>query len=72
MSFQVEFGCLGGNVFFQVGLCTLLRTMKMIRENSKRYRMVPTMVSGATEGKYKDLALRDALKIHFRRFPCIK
>ena len=27
ISFQVGIGFLGGNVFFQMGLCTLLRTM---------------------------------------------
>ena len=59
MSFQVEIGSLGGNVFFQVGLCTPLRTKS-------------AQVKGATLGKYENLALLDALKIHFRRFSCIK
>ena len=27
MSFQVGIGCLGGTMFFQVGLCTPLRTV---------------------------------------------
>ena len=49
MLFQVGIGSLGGSAFFQVGRCTLLRTMKMIRENSKRYRRVPTMVKGAIQ-----------------------
>ena len=30
MSFQVGIGSLGGTVFFQVGLCTPLRTMNCI------------------------------------------
>ena len=29
MSFQVGIGSLGGTVFFQVGLCTPLRTMNL-------------------------------------------
>ena len=47
MSFQARIGSVGGSVFFQVGLCTPLRTMKMIRENSKGYRRVPAMCKGA-------------------------
>ena len=48
MSFQAGIGSVGGSVFFQVGLCTPLGTMKMIRENSKRYRRVPAMVKGSS------------------------
>ena len=72
MSFQAGIGSVGGSVFFQMGLCTPLGTMKMIRENSKRYRRVPAMVKGSSQGKYENLALLDALKIHFQRFACIK
>ena len=67
MSFQVGIGSLSGSVFFQLGLCTPLRTMKMICENSKRYGRVPTMLKGATLEKYENLAHLDALKIHFQR-----
>ena len=49
MSFQVGIGSLGRSVFFQAGRCTLLPTMKMIRENFKRYRRVPTMVLDAIQ-----------------------
>ena len=48
MSFQAGIGAVGGSVFFQVGLCTPLRTMKMIRKDSKGYRRVPTMVKGGS------------------------
>ena len=47
MSFQAGIGSVGGSVFFQVGLCTPLQTMRMIRENSKRYGRVPAMVKGS-------------------------
>ena len=35
MSFQVGIGSLGGTVFFQVGLCTPLRTMEICSQNEK-------------------------------------
>ena len=35
MSFQVVIGSLGGTVLFQVGLCTPLWTMDMIKINTE-------------------------------------